>query len=329
MDIRAFQRPRARRRLGVGTAVVLVVALLLAACGSGEDSAAGFSDEPADFEVPEMAPSAADAAERGFATADGGGIEPVPPILPGAPTGRHVVRSAEVAIETFDTTEAVDDVIGVAERAGGYAATIDVSRSTGGIVSGWVTLRVPADRLEAVVAEIEAVGETVLRSRIDEYDVTMEYVDVEARLGNLRAFEDELLALLTEVRESSPDAENLLRVFERIREVRAEIDQLEARQTALSDQISMATVHVNISQRRTAAEVTWGPGSTVRDAFAATVRLLTNVADGIIWAVVTVLPIAIAVLALPAIVIWRLLRRRSHRRNLVETSPSGSASDEA
>lgn len=311
--------PRRRRRPArlVWTAVLLLIGLFAAACGGGQDAYKEFDgDEAAQMYESERAGATADVAADMAYDADMAYAEqpiPLPPIEPGAPTGRHVVRSAEIIIETTDTTAAFDDVLAIAERAGGYAATTDISRDEAGMVSGWVTLRVPSDRLDDVVRDIEDTGESVPRSRIDEYDVSMDVVDVEARLSNLRAFETELLALLREVREGDPSAEDLVTVFERIRSVRQEIDQLEARQTALRDQVSMATVHVGIQQKRTAADVSWTPSGTLADALEATARLLTNVADGVIWLVVTVLPIALTVLLLPALIVWIWWRRRRER----------------
>lgn len=313
-----------RRRLQViWMAALLLLALLVAACGGQDDSVEAFDGDVAgqSYEaersaaMPEMATDMADMAVDESSP-------PLPPIEPGAPTGRHVVRSAEIIVQTTDTTAAFDDILAIAERAGGYAATTDISRDDAGMVSGWVTLRVPSDRLEDVVRDIEATGETVPRSRIDEYDVTMEVVDVEARLSNLQTFETELLALLREVREGDPSAEDLVTVFERIRSVRQEIDQLEARQTALRDQVSMATVHVGIEQKRTASDVSWSPSGTLADAFEATARLLTNVADGVIWLLVTVVPIAIAVLAVPTLVFWIWWRRRRREPRPDAVAPS-------
>ncbi len=316
------RRPRVRR-LVAGLVLLLVAAFVLAACGGSDDSGdAGMWDQveaadgramldsSADFEVP------ASPGEMGV----------MPPQPIGSPTGRHVVRSAEVVIDALDPQAALDEVIDIARRADGYAATLDVSTSPDGTVSAWVTLRVPADRLDAVVADIEAVGVTVPRSRVDEYDVTMEMVDVEARLDNLESFEQELLALLTEVREGDGGAEELLLVFERIREVRAEIDQLTARRVALRDQVDMATVNVGIQQRRTAADVSWSPADTVRDAFAALAQGLTRVADGVIWLVVTILPVAVVVAA-PFVVLFVIWRRRAARRRTADrigSPPTGS-----
>ncbi len=318
-------RPRRRHpwRAIRAIALLVVAAVVLAACGSADDSI-DMAESDFGYEVPAAEPVPGIVESRDMAVDGSAGTTSMPePVPPGAPTGRHVIRSADMAITVSDTARGLEQVIDIAERAGGYAATTDLTRDREGILIGWVALRVPADRLDRVVRDIEGIAESVQHSRTDEQDVTMEIVDVEARLDNLETFEQELLALLGEVREREADAEGLLQVFERIRQVRQEIDMLTARQTALRDQVDMSTVYVGLQQTRTASDVSWSPAQTLRDAVAATARLLTQVADGVIWAVVTVLPIVIAVLAIPAVVAGVWWRRRAARR----ATPSVPASE--
>lgn len=267
-------------------------------------------DEAVDMDVPAEAPPGAD------------GDMPVPPT--DAPTGRHVIRSAYLELEGDDTAELLDAIVRAAERAGGYAATTDLARDADGVVTGWLTLRVPSERLDDLVATLEDLADAVPSSRIDEYDVTWEVTDIEARLSNLRSFETELLALLSEVREATPDADELLSVFERIRQTRLEIEQLEARRTSLADQVAMSTVSVHITQTPAppaASDVEWLPVETLREAWAATVRTFATIGDAAIWLVVTALPVTLVVVVIPVIVIGLLVRRRRRRVNAATPPP--------
>lgn len=178
-------------------------------------------------------------------------------------------------------------------------------------------MRVPSERLDSIMADIEAIGTRVPVSRVDEFDVSSEVADVEARLANLRAFETELLDLLAEVRERGGGAEDLVVVFERIRHVRWEIEHLEARERQLGDEVSMATVRVQLIQEAgppSATDVQWRPSDTLATAWAATVRGLAWLGDAVIWLVLTVLPLALVILAVPAGLTWWLWRRHRARR---------------
>ncbi len=320
---------RARLRRLVLMAVIALAMVVTAACGAddagvfdGVDMASEpVPDRMADVPAMEFADddvAAMDAAEAGMP----------PPVPGGAPTGQQVIRTAELVLESDDTAAMLTEVTAIAERYDGYVATSDLSRTVDGEVTGWLTLRVPSGLLDRVVDAIEEAADAVPVSRTDEFDVSREMTDIEARLSNLRAFETELVALLAEVRASDGGAEELLTVFERIRQVRLEIEQLEAHRASLSDQVAMSTVWVEIRQLPappTASDVTWAPGDTLREAFAATVRSLTMVADAIIWVVVTALPLIIAVLAVPALFIWWLLARR--RRDAAAAEDAASDDD--
>jgi len=235
-------------------------------------------------------------------------------VATGAPTGQKVVRTAELVLESSDTAETLGRIRAVADRAGGYTATSDLQRDEEGVVRGTVTLRVPTEELSEVVDELEALGDAVPVNRIDERDVTTEHADLQARIQNLTSYETELRALLTEIRESTDRPEDLLHIFERIRQVREEIDLLEGRLAALSDQIAYATVTVTL---RPVDDETgpgpdeaapWAPGETFREALAATGRLLAALGDGLIWLVVTGIPVLVSFLGPPALLLYLVIR---------------------
>jgi len=247
----------------------------------------------------------------------------------GQQTGRRVIRTAELVLESSDTAELLGRIRAVTERAGGYTATSDLQRDDDGVVRGTVTLRVPTETLSEVVEDLEELGDSVPVNRIDERDVTGEYADMQARIDNLTSYESELRTLLADVRETTTDPEDLLRVFERIRTVREEIDLIEGRLAALGDQVSLATVTVTLrpvdeDNGTGIEEGSWAPGETFREALAATRRLLTALADGLIWFVVTGVPVLVAFLGLPALGIYLLIRWLRRNRPARPTDEAGT-----
>lgn len=282
---------------------------------SGGDGAPTADDATQDALAPERPADDADEAEGESEAADDG--EPRT-VASGSQAGRRVIRTAELVLESSDTTELLGRIRVVADRAGGYTATSDLQRDDDGVVRGTLTLRVPTEALSEVVEDLEELGDAVPVNRIDERDVTTEYADMQARIDNLTAYESELRTLLSDVRETTTEPEDLLRIFERIRTVREEIDLIEGRLAALGDQVSLATVSVTLRPTDEdngfgSEEESWAPGETFREALAATGRLLTALADGLIWLAVTGVPVLLAFFGLPALGIYLLIRwlRRS------------------
>ena len=297
-------------------AAALIAVMAVACSAEGDTSTSDISpaggisttdDSAPDAAAPERA---ADDAVDGDEAADQGETRTV---TSGQQTGRRVIRTAELVLESSDTSELLGRIRAVAERAGGYTATSDLQRDVDGVVRGTLTLRVPTETLSEVVEDLEELGDAVPVNRIDERDVTTEYADMQARIDNLTAYESELRTLLADVRETTTEPEDLLRIFERIRTVREEIDLIEGRLAALGDQVSLATVTVTLRPTDEdngggLEEESWAPGETFREALAATGRLLTALADGLIWFVVTGVPVLVAFFGLPALGIYLLIR---------------------
>ncbi len=339
--MRTTGRPRRR-----AMAVLAASAVLLTACSGQDDGGMGltpselFGDVRADVDAP-AAPSdlevdAPDDAEvsDGMVVSDQApeGL-PARPVTDGAATGQKVIRTAEVVIESADTAETLAQIRAVAERVGGYTATSDLQRDEEGTVRGTVTLRVPTDQLDAVVGDLEGLGEVVPLSRIDERDVTTQHADLKARIDNLTTYETELRALLASVRETTTRPEDLLSIFERIRTVREEIDVLEGRLAALSDQVAFATVFVTlrpVAEEPEPEPQAWSPGETFEDAIAATLRLFRGLGDGLIWFVVTGLPVLLLFVGLPGLLLLHLVRRwRRSRGSGPDLPPTASPSPPA
>jgi SepF-like predicted cell division protein (DUF552 family) len=332
-------RRRSHRRTTSTLLALLALPVLLAGCGSGGDDAAVTADwdtDGAEMEASDDAGMGPAAQERWAAAddADSDAAEDAPAVdEDGAPAptavtlGRRVVRTATLELESADPNRLVQELTSTVSAAGGFVATSDLRRDDQGVVRGTVTVRVPSEQLDATLDDLEELADNAPVRRIDERDVTVESADVEAQLDNLTAYETELRTLLADVRETTTRPEDLLTVFERIRQVRAEIDQLQGRLAVLSDQVSLATITVTITPSSTAVPVTdptWEPASTAREALTAATRALSGIADAAIWVGLAVLPV-LAVFAVPlglALVIWR----RRHRGDATPPPAAGPTS---
>jgi hypothetical protein len=325
-------RPRTRRT----TATAIAIALLLAGCSGADDSMATAdmdADEPAFDRVQTLdsddAGWAEDDGEAGWAdegeqetaAADDGDAvsgDRAGPSTSAVTLGRRVIRTATLELESADPNHLAQELARTITATGGFVATSDLRRDEQGVLRGTVTVRVPSETLDATLDDLEELADNAPVRRIDERDVTVESADLEAQLDNLTAYETELRSLLADVRETTTRPEDLLTVFERIRQVRAEIDQLQGRLAVMADQVSLATITVRITPTSTAVPVTdptWEPGSTAREALTAAARMLSGLADAAIWFGLAILPVLLVV-ALPAGLVWAVWHRRrgaSHR----------------
>lgn len=246
-----------------------------------------------------------------------------------ATLGRRVIRTAELVLELDEPATAAVEVVRIAEDAGGFVATTDLTRDEEGVVRGTIVVRVPAAALLPTVDTLESLATAVPVNRIDEVDVTAESTDLQAQLTNLTAYERELRQLLADVRETTTRPDDLLTVFERVRGVREEIDRIEARLAVLDDQVALSTITVTLRpaiQALPVSDPTWQPGGTAHEALTVLTRTMTGIADAAIWLVLAVVPVLVVV-ALPLVAAglgWRAHRQRHPRPTLAAPTTADS-----
>lgn len=316
METPTAPRPRpARATVRRGAAVAVALALGLAACGGGDDAVEESSGMAVESMPAPAAPFVEDMAVERDAVGGDAGLPPEAMV-----DGRAVVRNAYLDLVVDDGAAAVEAVADVAVRAGGYVAGTYLSRADDGTVSGSLTLRVPSDGLDAVVDELDALARSVPTRSVDEVDVTAQLTDLDARLENLRAFEAELRALLTEVRERGGSAEDLVVVADRLNGVRTEIDATEGWRRQLADQVALSTVTVNVVQAGATTPVAggWDLPGVLRDAVAALVTVGRWLVVAAVWTVVVVLPVGLVLWLLRRA--WRARRERRARRRAAATT---------
>ena len=238
-------------RQGWALAGLLAVALVVAgAVVAAVDTDTG-DNEVATVSRDLSAPAAATDG-RGLADAPSseafsgkGQIAPVPPdgggtaVVPGAP---RVVRTADLRVKVTKGAfgSAFDRVASLAAANGGFVsssstATVDDARS------GELTVRVPADRFDAVRLGLGELGEVENQSIRGE-DVSGQLVDYGARLTSLQAQETALLTLVNQAKAVG----DVLQVQSTLFSVRQQIEQLQAQKANLEQQVSLATIQVSL-----------------------------------------------------------------------------------
>lgn len=286
-------------------AVLLILAgVILSACATARPPQA----EPI---APAEVRPLAEAGSSEMPTADQG-----PRLAP-----RMIAKRADLTVVVPDTMAALDAIRQVVEGMGGYVVDSNAYR-TDDQIQARITVRVPAESLNDALSQIKRMAVRVDRENTSTEDVTEEYTDNASRLRNLEATEQELLALLREVRERpNATADEILAVHRRITEVRDEIERIKGRQQLLDNLVALATIAIEIipdELTRPLVERAWRPQQTARDAFRALLIGLKWLADLAIWLVIFVLPILILI-ALPFTVlvfIIQRIRRASRRPNL-------------
>jgi len=247
-----------KMRKGWALAGLALVALVVAGAvqaGVAPGTGSGGSDESA----PNSVASTVGMASGAVSSADSGAKAqiapaPVPPdggstaVVPGSP---RVVRTADVRIKLGKGAfgAAFDRVAALAASNGGFVQSSSTA-SNKGARSGELTVRVPADRFDAVRESLAGLGDVDSQSIRGE-DVSGQLVDYGARLKSLQAQEDALRVLVGQAKAVN----DVLQVQQSLFSVRQQIEQLTAQKANLDQSVSLATLQVSLYEPGALGEV--------------------------------------------------------------------------
>ena len=139
---------------------------------------------------------------------------------------RIIVRTVDMRIVVTDVSGTVDITADLAQELGGWV----VSSNRSAKHRGFISIRVPADRLDQAIQRLRDTAVDVESEISSSRDVTDQYVDLRSRLKNQRATEVALLKLLdraTEVKDALKIHDSLIGVQENIEVLLGKINFIE------------------------------------------------------------------------------------------------------
>ncbi|NOZ59614.1 MAG: DUF4349 domain-containing protein [Euryarchaeota archaeon] len=158
-------------------------------------------------------------------------------------SGRRVIKEAQLGLEVQDLDAAMSQLEELAVAANGYVFGSSIYTLPSGQRRGTVTLEIPAGSFEATLGRIRELGK-VLHFSTSGRDVTEEFIDLEARLRNLKRQEERLLELL----DRAESVKDVLEVERELWRIRGEVERLEGRLRYLERRTEMARVSVELSE---------------------------------------------------------------------------------
>ncbi len=294
----------------VSSIIVFVLALTITGCATAREAPMPMMESygaPAEIVVAEEAETAAWDSDSGAGNSTGAADY--------SSVERLIIRNGSLSLVVPDTEVAVAEINDLVEELGGYVVESSLYQYQEGMQAS-VTLRIPAENLDAALEQIRDLATEVRRESISGQDVTEEYVDLQSRLRYLEATEERLLEFL----EEAEDTEAALAVYEQLQGIQADIEQVKGRIQYLEQSAAMATITLDITPDELAQPIQvggWHPEGTAREAFQSLIRVLQFLVDAVIVIGILILPVLIAIaipivglfLGVRAVVRWRRARK--------------------
>lgn len=162
--------------------------------------------------------------------------------LPEIKDQRMIIKTGSLSldIEKYDDTEA--KILEIVKAQGGFVSKSNNTVNASGSKSGTITVKVPTDKFDLLVAEISKIGK-VVNQNIQASDVTEEYVDLESRLKTQKELEQRLIKLLDE---KAIKLSDIIEVEEKLASVRQKIEAIEGKMKLLRSQSDLSTLTINV-----------------------------------------------------------------------------------
>ena len=159
-----------------------------------------------------------------------------------AASDRQIIRNGTLVLMVADLEDAIGSIRDlVAGIPGAFFANSEIKPVRDRRPS-IVTLRIPAAAFDEAVANLKALAVEVLEEQTRAEDVTEAYTDLNIRLRNLEAAEEQFRVLF----ERAERVQDILEIQDRLQRVRGEIERLRGQLNVLEDRVALATVRVQL-----------------------------------------------------------------------------------
>ena len=229
--------------------------------------------------------------------------------------GRLLIRNVSMAAETkeFDAIrKSVEDKI---KELGGYIENSGISGTgkSGSLRRANYTIRVPAEKLDDLISTVGS-NCTVTSTNESTTDVTLNYVDTKARLESLRVEQKQLTELLSQAK----DLDSIIVLQNRLTEVRYQIESAESTLRVLENQVSYATLQLNVKEvveiKPQEAPHVDTYGEKLAKTFKNSLKAIGEFFKGLLLVIVALSPVLVVMIVIAIVVLCIVFNARKKRR---------------
>lgn len=237
---------------------------------------------------------------------------------------RIVIQNADLTVVVADPEAKLAAISKMAVEMGGFVVSSSISQSYTAegkpVPQGYITVRVPATKLDAALGEIQANAVEVRGLNRTGEDVTQNYIDLNSQLKSMQAAADQLTLIM----QKAEKTEDVLNVFSQLQSYNQQIDVIKG-QIQYYDQASkLSAITTTLIAEETIKPIeigSWKPKGVARDAIQSLINFWQKFVDFLINLFLLILPILITVL-LPLYLIFLAVRAILRRRQSKKTPPT-------
>ena len=161
-------------------------------------------------------------------------------------TSRKLIKTVNIDAETNDLTAFVSKINARVDALGGYVESSNIYNGSDydyDRKNASFTIRIPSKNLSEFVNNVTGYSNVISKNE-DVTDITLSYVDLEAKRDSLKTQNDRLLELM----ENAETVEDIMSIEERLSEIRYELDSAERQIRSYDNQVDYSTVYLSVSE---------------------------------------------------------------------------------
>lgn len=159
---------------------------------------------------------------------------------------RKIIYTGQVSLVVEEFTEMETAIPELVKEFGGYLKSADINRTEGRWRNGRWVARIPSARFSEFLQAVSKLGIAEHQEQSTE-DVTMEFLDVEARIASKKQVEERILKLLED---RDGKLSEIVEAEHKLAEVRSEIESMQGRLRYLQNQTVFSTVTIEVREEK-------------------------------------------------------------------------------
>jgi len=177
--------------------------------------------------------------------AEGGMAQPGTGVALPSDADRMIVRTGNMHLIVNDVPQSMERIAQMAGNFDGFVVSSNQFKE-GERLIGQITVRVVAERFNDAMRMLRDLALEVVSENTTSKDVSEEYADLKARLGNLEAAEQQLVRIMAKAEK----VEDVLAVQRELTRVRGEIEQAKGRMQFLERTSETSLIDVRLEQAK-------------------------------------------------------------------------------
>ncbi len=206
---------------------------------------------------------------------------------------KKIIKTGSLEIVIKEIDEAVGKITDIVDQKQGFVSSSNIYTKKDKTKYGTMIVRVPAQYFEETIKEIKNLATSIKEESATSRDVTEEFVDLQARLKNLKLKEEQYQKILNR----AVKIEDVLKASDYLFDTRKEIERLEGRIKYLENLTDLSTIGISLTEE-TKIEVPtseWRPLTVFKNALRGMVELWQWIINTLIWIILLFGPLAILV----------------------------------